>query len=375
MNEIVKKIETQWHERLAKDYPDRTLESRQAIVRWLLGEDLEGLGAMNEQRLKIKQQGMEYRYLILHHRYWGVSSSKAYQNLLNRLGSLMVLRNKIRTWVSMSRDRRRAVADVLEELIQEMINSDRNIQASIAWIRQCTDDPPLRNTLLFTSIEEYCMRPIRNQPLLVYRFVNYLRRSQRGGMTQVPQQEYIKMISEEITLDEGDSPVSLLDNEALENYQDQQEWEEQQMLRQKVQQEFEQYLADKLDPLAVNWFQLYLQGHSQEVIAQKLNVPVKQIYRLREKINYHAIKIFSLKARPELVANWLQISLQQHNLGLTPQQWDTFWGDLSSTQQQIVTFLKQGEQIDAIAQSLNLKKSQVMSEWTKSYLLAQNLRN
>ncbi|NEO26483.1 MAG: HetZ-related protein 2 [Kamptonema sp. SIO4C4] len=373
--QFVKQLEVQWQNRLDQDYPDRALAIRQSVVRWLLGENVDRFAAMDDRQRAIAKRAMEYRYRILRQRYFGVSPGRAYKNLINRLGSLVLLRNKIRTWVALSRDRHRAVTDVLQEVIQEMLNSDRNIQASIRWIGQCTQDRQLRNTLLLTSVEEYCMRPIRNQPLLVYRFVNYLKRSQRGGMTQVPQKEQIKMISEEISLDEGDSPISLFDSEAVSTYQEDQDGEEQQILRHTVQQEFEQYLAEKLDPTAVEWLRLYLQGYNQDAISQTLNLPIKQVYRLREKISYHAIKVFALKARPQLVANWLHTSLQEHDLGLTPSQWEQFWQQLSPTQQQIVTALKQGEEIEAIARSLSLKKSQIMSEWGKAYQVAQTLRS
>ncbi|MCW6036960.1 HetZ-related protein 2 [Spirulina subsalsa FACHB-351] len=374
MNGLVEELQQTWDQCLRVDCPDLSEARRNSIVRWLLGEDLtrwEGLDARQE---RIAKQAMEYRYRILKQRYLGVPPSRAYGNLINRLGSLVVLRNKIRTWVALSRDRKRAVADVLQEVIQEMLNSDRYIQSAIAWIGECTEDKVLRNTLLLTSVEEYCMRPIRNQPLLVYRFVNYLRRSQRGGMTQIPQTERIKMISEEIAVDETDSPVSLLDAEAVTSYQEQQDWEEQQLLRQTVQDEFEQYLLEKVEPLAVSWLRLYLQGCSQDAIAQQLNLPVKQVYRLREKVSYHAVKIFALKSRPELVANWLQISLKEHNLGLTLSQWEQFWQGLTPLQQDILGQLKENRGIDAIAKTLKLKKSQVMSEWTKAYQIAQGLR-
>jgi len=52
------------------------------------------------------------------------------------------------------------------------------------WPAECTVDARLRNALLFASTEEL-FAPVRNQPLLVYRFVNYLRRT-RGGITNVP---------------------------------------------------------------------------------------------------------------------------------------------------------------------------------------------
>jgi hypothetical protein len=34
-------------------------------------------------------------------------------------------------------------------------------------------------------------------------------------------------------------------------------------------------------------------------------VPIKQVYRLREKVTYHAVKVFGVKQQPELVAEWL----------------------------------------------------------------------
>ncbi|NJO20659.1 MAG: helix-turn-helix domain-containing protein, partial [Spirulinaceae cyanobacterium RM2_2_10] len=295
--------------------------------------------------------------------------------LIQRLGSLAVLRNKIRTWVSLSRDRHRAVADVIQEVLQEMLHSDRYLQSAMRWIEQCTPSSRLRNALMLTSLEEYCLRPIRNQPLLVYRFVNYLRRAQRSGMTQVPQQERIRTLSEELVLDNDDAPVSLFDAEAASLYAEQQALAAQQNLRATVQREFEAYLAENLDESAAQWLRLYLQGHTQEAIARELGVPIKQIYRLREKVGYHAIKIFALKGQPELVANWLQASLQEHNLGLTPSQWEQFWQDLTPLQQQVIGQLKAGRTIEAIAHELALKKSQVMAEWGKLYQSAQALRS
>lgn len=255
------------------------------------------------------------------------------------------------------------------------MQSDTYMRQQIAWIGQCTADPRLRNALMLASIEEYCLRPIRNQPLLVYRFVNYLRRSQRGGMTQVPTGDLIRLVSEEITPDEADNPVSLLDAQAVAQYQDMQAWEEQQMLREKVIQEFAVYLQEQVEPTAAEWLKLHLQGQSQEAIAQALNLPIKQVYRLREKINYHAIRVFGFKHQPELVGAWLGASLTEHSLGLTPEQWQKFWTGLTPFQQQLLDRLKSGQRLEAIAKDLNLKINQVSGEWSKLYLVAQEIRS
>jgi hypothetical protein len=375
MTLVVKELIQDWRSRLQASCSDQSTATQESIIRWLLGEDTERFDTLPPAQLAIAQQAMDYRYRILQQRYLGVGPDRAYRNLIQRLGSLFLIRNKIRTWVALSRDRQRPVVEVLQEVIQELLQSDSYIQQQIAWIAQCTPDSRLRNALLLASVEEYCLRPIRNQPLLVYRFVNYLRRSQRGGMTQVPSAELVRLVSEEITPDETDSPVSLLDTQAVTQYQDAQTLEEQQALRSTVQQEFATYLAEHVDPLAARWLKLYLQGRSQEAIAKDLNVPIKQVYRLREKISYHAIRVFALKTQPELVANWLETSLQEHSLGLTPEQWQQYWESLTSDQRQLLDNLQAGKSIDAIAQDLNLKANQVMGEWSKLYLAAQALRS
>ena len=248
-----------------------------------------------------------------------------------------------------------------------MLQSDGHLRRQVAWIAQCTTDLRLRNILTFASVEEYCLRPIRNQPLLVYRFVNYLRRSQKGGMTQVPSGDLVRLVSEDISSDEEDNSLSLLDFQAVTNYQEQQTWEEQQAMRNQVKQKFGSYLTEHLDPTACKWLELYLQGHTQEVIAQRLNLPIRQVYRLREKISYHAIRVFTLKDQPDLIFSWLKTSLKEHNLGLTLSQWEGYWESLAPDQQQLLEQLKKGKNIEAIARELNVKPKQIMGEWAKLY--------
>ncbi|HEY9635425.1 MAG TPA: HetZ-related protein 2 [Coleofasciculaceae cyanobacterium] len=375
MTDLAEQLKQEWRSRLENDYPAQSPATKDSITRWLLGDNLERFDTLLPNQLAITKQAMDYRYRILQQRYLGVGPERAYRNLMTRLAGLVTLRNKIRTWVSLSRDRQRAVIDVLQEVIQELLNSDRYIQKQIIWIAQCTEDVRLRDALLLTSVEEYCLRPIRNQPLLVYRFVNFLRRSQRGGLTHVPEGDLVRLVSEEVTPEETDAPVSLLDNQALATYHESQEWEQQQMLRMTVRQEFEAYLTEKLGSEAARWLQLYLQGQSQEAIASALNKPVKDIYRLREKITYHAIRVFSIKEKPELVASWLETSLHEHSFGLTPKQWQEFWDSLTGEQRQLLNRLKEGETLEAIAKDLNLKINQVIGEWSKLYLAAQALRS
>lgn len=375
MEKLADELERDWRSLVASDYPDQSLATRQSITRWLLGDNLDRFDTLTPSELAIAKQAMDYRYRILRQRYLGVEPDRAYRNLTTRLASLVTLRNKIRTWVSLSRDRQRAVVDVLQEVIQELLNSDRYIQKQIAWIAKCTEDTRLRDALLLTTVEEYCLRPIRNQPLLVYRFVNFLRRSQRGGMTHVPEGDMVRLVSEEVTPEDMDAPVSLLDNQAIAHHQESQAWEEQQTLRMAVRKEFEAYLIENLGLEAAEWLRLYLQGKSQDEIASALNKPVKEVYRLREKITYHAIRVFSIKGKPELVESWLETSLKEHSLGLTPYQWQKFVESLSPQQRQLLELRKADQTLEAIAKDLNLKINQVIGEWSKLYLAAQALRS
>jgi hypothetical protein len=303
---LAEAISEEWQARLHDELPEHGSAIRDSIVRWLVGENPTRLDSLDATQRHITEQAMDYRYRILKQRYLGMSPERAYKGLIQRLSNLFLIRNKIRTWIALSRDRQRTVVDVLEEVIQELLQNDRYMQQQIGWISQCTRDPRLRNALLLASTEEYCLRPIRNQPLLCYRFVNYLRRTQKGGMTQVPTDDFIRLVSDEISPDESEGSVSLLDSQAVDEYLEAQNALEQQELRRNVQQQFEAYLTEKkVDPKAVHWLRLYLQGRSQDAIAKELEMDVKQIYRLREKISYHAVKVFASKTQADLVAAWL----------------------------------------------------------------------
>lgn len=363
-----------WQQRLATDCPEQSQANRESIISWLLGIDLQRFNLLSPKELEIAKQAIEYRWRILHKRYLGMSREKAYCQLISRLGSVVTIRNKIQSWISLSRDRQRSVVDVLQEVLQELLQSDSYIQQQISQISALTTDKRLRDMLLFASIEEYCLRPVRNQPILMYRFVNYLRRIQRGGLTQLPAGELVKLVSPEIITENNDHPVSLIDHQAIAQYEEIEYLEEQQANRQLVQEEFAEYLLANIGQLAVDWLQLYLQGKSQEQIAKQLNKPIKEVYRLREKISYHAVRIFAIKHQPELVDNWLSASLKEDNLGLTATEWQQLEEQLTPLAQQVLKLCKAGNSMEEIAQKLQCKTNQVLSEWTKIYLAAQKLR-
>jgi DNA-binding CsgD family transcriptional regulator len=375
MSDLPSQINAYWQERLSEECAQHSASHREAIAAWLIGEDPQRFNELPAEQVAIVRQAMDYRYRILVQRYLGLTSEKAFKNLMQRLGGLAIVREKVRAWLAVSRDRQRTVVDVLQEVVQEMLQGDKYILQQVAWIGNCTKHPRLRDALMLATLEEYCLRPVRNQPLVAYRFVNYLRRSQRGGVTNVPKNDAIKMVSDAVADEDGDSAYSLLDRQVLENYQEEQEWEETQVLRSQVKEQMLAYLEETLGSDAREWLRLYLLGKTPEEIAQRLQLDIKQVYRLREKISYHAVKVFAVKSQPEMVAEWLKTSLREHNLGLTGHQWQSLHQSMSEQQRQILQAVQAGTAIEAIAKSLGIKTNQVVSEWSQIYLQAQELRN
>jgi hypothetical protein len=366
------RIQAQWQLRLETELPQHSAATRSSILLWLLGadRDWENLSA---ERLQIVERGMDYRFRLLQQRYLGLAPTAAYKTLMQRLGGVVVVRERIRTWIALSNDRQRTVADVLTEVIQEMLARDRQVRGEIELIGKCTNNPRLRDALLFASIEEYCLRPIRNHPLIAHRFVNYLRQARTGGMTNIPQGELVSLVADEVIGDD-DTSFNLVDLQALEDYYHQQDSIDTQVLRDRVKQEFRAYLIDRLGAVAGEWLDAYLQGKKPDEIAAALGLNSIQIYRLRDKINYHAIKLFALKAQPELVAQWLQISLQEHDFGLSASQWQQFDDRLEPIQLEILNGMRAGSSIDSIATTLNLKSNRVFDAWLQIYLAAQKIR-
>ncbi|NJN76624.1 MAG: HetZ-related protein 2, partial [Synechococcaceae cyanobacterium RL_1_2] len=368
---VVEEITQTWQTRLAEDQDANFSEAqRRIIIGWLLGENAAELEQLDPRERQIMERAHDYRYRVFRQRYFQVSQNVAYSTLIKRFVFCVCSPSK-NSYLGFPEPRsRRAITDVIEEVIQEMIQKDKYIQQQIQWIGQLTPNQTFRSTLLLATIEEYCLRPIRNQPLLAYRFVNFLRRSQRGGMTKVPQAQMLKFISENIAPEgEDQGEISLLDDHAIVNFESEQDWVEQQAIREEVQEEFKIYLGENIGEEAVQWLELYLFGKTQEEISQEMGLPIKKIYRLREKINYHAVKIFAIKAKPEITTQWLKLSLSEHNLGLNQEQWEEFIRQLSDEQEQLVALFREGRTTQEIANFYNWKPKKVVGEWGKIYLI------
>lgn len=373
---MLDQLTQKWQTELEETCADQPAAVRSIILKWLLGANPERINAMDGQALYVFRVHLHYRYRILRDRHLKLSPTVAYQRMMRRFVSITLIRQKLRIWIEQSRDRQCSLLERLQDVVQGMLEHDVYLQEQCAWAQECTSSPLLRQLLLFASLEEYALRPIRNCPLIFLRLATHLKQAQRSGVTQVPCNEFIHLISDwdDLLVDEGDS-YSYADPLTIDGYEDPLVAEDLQHCRFQVQRELEVYLGQELGDVAVKWLRLYLQGCSQEKAAQLLGVPLKQLYRLREKISYHAVKVFGLWVKPELVADWLDTSLQDHNLGLTPGQWEQFRETLTPQQHLILRELKQGLSLETIAVQYRLKRNQVKAEWGRIYLAAQHLRN
>lgn len=84
--------------------------------------------------------------------------------------------------------------------------------------------------------------------------------------------------------------------------------------------------------------------------------------------------MFTLREQPDLVFSWLKTSLQEHNFGLMPSQWEQFLADRTTEENRLLEAFKAGQPTDAVAEMLNLKPKQIQSLWAQLYLDAQALR-
>lgn len=185
MGKLADKLKSVWDYRLSQEHPHDAPQRRQSIVRWLLGADLKKLERLSESELAIAEQKFEYRYQILQNRYLGTTCSQGYRRLIGRLGAVLMLRPQIQTWAAHSNDRQKVLADIVQKIIQTLLRQDPDLQQQISWIAECTEETNLRDTLLLATVEEYCLRPLHNQPLLLHRFVTFLRRQSRDDQTKL----------------------------------------------------------------------------------------------------------------------------------------------------------------------------------------------
>lgn len=171
---------------------------RGGLMRWLLGENIDKLENLTTEELASATHAITNRYRILRNYYLGITPKQAYSHLFNRFGTVMMKYSLLRNWMTASQGHQKTLLIALEGMIEQILRVDPYLRSQQNQIAQCTDDSSLRNALLLTTIEEYCLHSINNYPLLLHLLSNFLRALQDQQQITSQQHKLLQLLSTEI---------------------------------------------------------------------------------------------------------------------------------------------------------------------------------
>jgi hypothetical protein len=156
------------------------------------------------------------------------------------------------------------------------------------------------------------------------------------------------------------------------------------VLRDRVLQELIEYLRSEGHEDCIDYLTLRLQDLSAPEIDSVLGLTSRQRDYLQQRFKYH-VERFSRLHNWELVHNWLGADVTQ-NLGLSFQQWEHFYGQLTPEQQRLVDLKREQSRREQersstpfldtdIAKQINCTPKQVQKRWAKVLELAWQARN
>jgi len=148
---------------------------------------------------------------------------------------------------------------------------------------------------------------------------------------------------------------------------------QQNQLRQSVINALINYLEEHQQQDCVQYFVLRLNDSNTREIESIMNLTPRQRDYLQQRFKYHLVR-FVLLHRWELVHEWLEAEIDK-NLGLTPQQWQTFLARLNSEQLTLLELKRQKLSDEEIAQRLGWTVSHIQKQWSKLLELAWDIRN
>ncbi|MEO3707172.1 HetZ-related protein [Trichormus azollae] len=143
--------------------------------------------------------------------------------------------------------------------------------------------------------------------------------------------------------------------------------------RDRVITELMKYLESQGQADCMDYLSLKLQDLSAPEIDQILGLTSRQRDYLQQRFKYHVEK-FAKQHHWQLVHQWLGAGLE-HKLGLSSQQWDAFWNQLTEQQQQIFQLKTLMENDQAIAKAVQCTPKQLQKRWTQMLELAWAIRN
>ena len=143
--------------------------------------------------------------------------------------------------------------------------------------------------------------------------------------------------------------------------------------RNRVITELMKYLESQGQSDCMNYLTLKLQDLSAPEIDQILGLTSRQRDYLQQRFKYHVEK-FAKQHPWQLVHQWLGAGLE-HKLGLSSQQWDIFWNQLTPQQQQIFELKTACQSDQLISKAVQCTPKQLQKRWTQMLELAWSIRN
>ncbi|MBE9259361.1 MULTISPECIES: HetZ-related protein [Aphanizomenonaceae] len=143
--------------------------------------------------------------------------------------------------------------------------------------------------------------------------------------------------------------------------------------RNRVITELMKYLESQGQSDCMNYLTLKLQDLSAPEIDQILGLTSRQRDYLQQRFKYHVEK-FAKQHQWQLVHQWLGAGLE-HKLGLSSQQWDIFWHQLTPQQQQIFELKTACQSDQLISKAVQCTPKQLQKRWTQMLELAWSIRN
>jgi hypothetical protein len=139
-----------------------------------------------------------------------------------------------------------------------------------------------------------------------------------------------------------------------------------------------QYLQDQNQQDCIDYLVLKLQDYPAAEIDEILGVSPRERDYLQQRFKYHVEK-FAQHHEWELVHQWLGAHLDA-DLGMTPEEWSTFWSQLPPDLQQLTHHKRKQHDDprytdDEIAQALGWTPKRVSRAWGKILKLAWQFRN
>jgi len=133
------------------------------------------------------------------------------------------------------------------------------------------------------------------------------------------------------------------------------------------------YLQERNQQDCADYFVFRLLDLATSQIEWILEITPRERDYLQQRFKYH-LERFALGPHWELVHEWLEAGLEQ-NLGLMPQDWQTFTEQLSDEDQKHLELRQNNLDDEAIAHELGCTLTQVQKRWIKILAKAWEIRN